>query len=291
MTIGEFSNLCGCSTPTLRYYDDHDLLKPIRVDSSSGYRYYSEEQAPVFVKIKTLQRANFTIEEIKALLNADNDAVCKALDAKIAEAEEKAEEIKKIRESYHTEMDRIHKLLKEDRDFVNKLMAQFDAQTELDISESDYGFIADNVDRILAIDPNEIDQLDPDEIERIRKEKNPEYPDYADDPNFALVYEKHGWTHIKEFLDEIPNLLKDGDYTLAFDFDKTKLANVPAIGMTLLMKLPHTQASGISYAAKESADGMNHFRLYKRIAEGSDDEPGADGNAIFSFCVKSSEDQ
>lgn len=73
MTIKEFSRLCGCNPQTLRYYDYVDLLKPIRVDSWTGYRYYREEQALLYVKIKNLQTAGFSIDEIKGLLSADND--------------------------------------------------------------------------------------------------------------------------------------------------------------------------------------------------------------------------
>lgn len=52
MTIKDFANLVECNPQTLRYYDREDLLKPVRVDQWSGYRYYEEEQALAFVKIK-----------------------------------------------------------------------------------------------------------------------------------------------------------------------------------------------------------------------------------------------
>ena len=55
MTIKEFSKLCDCNTQTLRYYDSIDLLKPARVDSFTGYRYYDEDQALDYIKIKNLQ--------------------------------------------------------------------------------------------------------------------------------------------------------------------------------------------------------------------------------------------
>ena len=64
ITIQGFAKLCGCNTQTLRYYDRIGLLKPERVDEWTGYRYYEEEQALQFVKIKNLQQADFSIEEI-----------------------------------------------------------------------------------------------------------------------------------------------------------------------------------------------------------------------------------
>ena len=56
MTIKEFARLCGCNPQTLRYYDHVELLKPVQVDPWSGYRYYEEEQALTFVKIRNLQK-------------------------------------------------------------------------------------------------------------------------------------------------------------------------------------------------------------------------------------------
>ena len=51
MTIKEFANLCGCNPQPLRYYDHMNLLKPMKVDEWTGYRYYEDEQALDFVKI------------------------------------------------------------------------------------------------------------------------------------------------------------------------------------------------------------------------------------------------
>ena len=82
MTIKEFAKLCGCNPQTLRYYDRVGLLKPVRVDRYSGYRFYDEEQAVTFVKIKNLQSALFTIDEIKPLLDADSATVYKSFDEK-----------------------------------------------------------------------------------------------------------------------------------------------------------------------------------------------------------------
>ena len=69
MTIKEFSRLCGCNPQTLRYYDHVDLLKPVKVDSWTGYRYYDEDQALQFVKIKNLQK---TYEVLLAALTLDD---------------------------------------------------------------------------------------------------------------------------------------------------------------------------------------------------------------------------
>ena len=85
MTIKEFAHLCDCNPQTLRYYDHVNLLKPVKVDKWSGYRFYEEEQALAFVKIKNLQKAGFTIDEIKGLLDKDNLVIYQAFEEKIAE--------------------------------------------------------------------------------------------------------------------------------------------------------------------------------------------------------------
>ena len=59
ITIQGFAKLCGCNTQTLRYYDRIGLLAPAKVDEWTGYRYYEEDQAMRFVKIKNLQQADF----------------------------------------------------------------------------------------------------------------------------------------------------------------------------------------------------------------------------------------
>jgi hypothetical protein len=61
ITIQGFARLCGCNTQTLRYYDRIGLLAPARVDEWTGYRYYEEEQAMLFVRIKNLQQADFSL--------------------------------------------------------------------------------------------------------------------------------------------------------------------------------------------------------------------------------------
>ena len=78
ITIQGFAKLCGCSTQTLRYYDRIGLLTPARVDEWTGYRYYEEEQAMQFVKIKNLQQADFSIEEIRPLLREDGERLQEA---------------------------------------------------------------------------------------------------------------------------------------------------------------------------------------------------------------------
>ena len=70
--IGEFSHLCETTIKTLRHYDKINLLKPAYVDNFTGYRYYEENQIQILEKIKNLQFAGFSLNEIKELLKENN---------------------------------------------------------------------------------------------------------------------------------------------------------------------------------------------------------------------------
>ena len=138
MTIKQFARLCECNPQTLRYYDHVNLLKPVKVDEWSGYRYYEEDQAITFVKIKNLQKAGFSIDEIKELLDKDNQAIYRAFEAKIAEEERRLQEIKEIQRSYHTEMDEMRNKVEEIKEKILNAMAKYDAAQEFGITNEEY---------------------------------------------------------------------------------------------------------------------------------------------------------
>ena len=68
MQIGEFARICKTQISVLRYYDKEGLLVPEYIDAFTGYRYYSEEQIAVFVRISALKQAGFSLGEIKDIL-------------------------------------------------------------------------------------------------------------------------------------------------------------------------------------------------------------------------------
>lgn len=73
MQIGEFARICNTKISVLRHYDKEGLLEPDYVDPFTGYRYYSKEQIPIFMRITALKRAGFSLFEIKKLLSVSND--------------------------------------------------------------------------------------------------------------------------------------------------------------------------------------------------------------------------
>lgn len=66
--IGEFSKLVQVPVPTLRYYDQLGILKPVKVDSMTGYRYYSASQLPQLHRILALKSLGFSLEQIGDVL-------------------------------------------------------------------------------------------------------------------------------------------------------------------------------------------------------------------------------
>src|ERR1051325_7382690 len=66
--IGEFSKLVQVPVPTLRYYDQMGLLKPVKVDPFTGYRYYSASQLPKLHRILALKGLGFSLEQIGVVL-------------------------------------------------------------------------------------------------------------------------------------------------------------------------------------------------------------------------------
>ncbi|PZD95997.1 MerR family transcriptional regulator [Paenibacillus sambharensis] len=73
LSIGEFSKICEVSTKTLRYYDEIGLITPDEINPENGYRFYSIRQLKKMLFINRLKSYHFSLEEIKAILNAEED--------------------------------------------------------------------------------------------------------------------------------------------------------------------------------------------------------------------------
>ena len=71
LSIGDFSKICNVSTKTLRYYAEIGLILPNEINNETGYRYYSIEQLETMLFIKRLKSYNFSLEQIKAILQSE----------------------------------------------------------------------------------------------------------------------------------------------------------------------------------------------------------------------------
>ncbi|MFG0216297.1 MerR family transcriptional regulator [Brevibacillus porteri] len=73
LAIGEFSKICGVSTKTLRYYAEIGLMNPDEINPENGYRYYSIKQLKKMIFINRLKSYHFSLDEIKAILEWEED--------------------------------------------------------------------------------------------------------------------------------------------------------------------------------------------------------------------------
>ena len=284
MTIKEFSRLCGCNPQTLRYYDHVDLLKPVKVDSWTGYRYYNEDQAVQYVKIKNLQMAGFSIDEIKGLLGADNETVFKAFSEKINEQEDRLRKTREIQRSYLSEVQRMKEKVKEFRETVLSLMEDYDPTEEFGISADEYREIVDSLTNY--IDTHEFTEGDFDydlspDGDAAREE--PEYLHVLNNPDYRVIYEQHGWEHVREVMGKF-TVPDDGkEYMLLFTISKDKENQTAFANTALAVLLAHnvttrmetcktSQKLGCNVTISE--DGKNHFWL---LVSGKQEEGFAPG--------------
>ena len=79
ISIGRFSQITRLTIKALHLYDAIGLLRPIVVDTASGYRYYSITQLPSARRIRLLRSIDMPLEAIYALLHAPTPAATDAL--------------------------------------------------------------------------------------------------------------------------------------------------------------------------------------------------------------------
>lgn len=115
MKIGDFSKLTKVSVRMLRYYDKKGILKPEYIDSSTGHRLYSTNQVPLLQKIIMLRDLNFSIVEIKYIVDHWNqqyllDKMSKKLNATYEYIEEEKLRANKLKEAIeHIQKNEIEK--------------------------------------------------------------------------------------------------------------------------------------------------------------------------------------
>ena len=295
ITIQGFSKLCGCNTQTLRYYDRIGLLKPAKVDEWTGYRYYEEEQALLFVKIKNLQQADFTIEEIKTLLPGDDALLMAAFEKKIEEQKQKLEMIRKIQRSYLEEAMEMRKMINEYVDFVADRMAGPELWKELGLDEENGAEAKAQVHAVLADWMSQcreateeiaqhMDSRDLDVMKSVMETLKGDNPDKNDlifavsgendanseeiPPDAQAVFERSGWEHVSEWIRDIPDLPGSGKQNY-FLFKVREDSPVCDPGFpTLMLAVMASRYGSMNYQifcrTGRSSDGKNHFTLLQK---------------------------
>ena len=293
MTIKEFAKLCGCNTQTLRYYDKIDLLKPVKVDQWSGYRYYTKSQAIDFVKIKNLQAADFTIDEIKKLLVLPDQEVYDAFEQKIAEQTQKLEQIKKIQQSYLTEKNNMEKLVQNAADYILHAVSDYQVLREFGLSPEDgpavveklRDYIKKNTQQNLPAEAD-VQLIVNDKIIRgadqvadalaelkgyedmvLLGDENVREDEGFTAENSMSLWDCHGWKFVYEFLDDIPFMEKGDNYCCHFKLTEEKYGEGLEFPMfmiaTMLLRVDADEIT-MGCIVERSTDGQNHFSLLRR---------------------------
>lgn len=65
MLIGEIADFFGVSRKAMRLYEKKGIIKPVKVDASNGYRYYSAGQVQQLNALLELKTLGFSLDEIK----------------------------------------------------------------------------------------------------------------------------------------------------------------------------------------------------------------------------------
>lgn len=270
MTIKDFSILCGTTTQTLRYYDNIGLLKPTYVDYLTGYRHYKEEQALTFVKIKKLQEASFTIEEIKKLLTKDDEFIYNVIDLKIQEERIKLDKLIKIKESYRSEKEKMI-------DKINDIKLQFIKEAKKIDSFDEFGISQEEYLKMVNSQSEMFDLVGPflenDSLDLIKKmdEANFEEPNENFNPleeeNNTIIYQYHDFKKVKEALANIPSLVNDEKYVLYLTLADDKIKNMALLGIIVQLILDKNKEIKINLTAHSSIsnDNKNHLFLLKSI--------------------------
>ena len=288
ITIQGFAKLCGCNTQTLRYYDRIGLLAPAKVDQWTGYRYYEEEQAMLFVKIKNLQMADFSIEEIKTLLNEDEDHLMAAFDRKIQEQKEKLERIIHIKASYLDEAMNMQMMVNTMIDFVEGRMSNpelwkefgLDQERDTEISARVHEMLADWLEQCknAGADMAQYMESMQETVEKLKngtldeqqrkmllsdeEDLEKELPEGAE-----KVFGRDGWAHVSEWINEIPALEKGRQSFFLFSVPVDSLIVDPGFPTLMLAVMGvryNTLEGGMSCKVGMSKDGLNHFSLLQK---------------------------
>ena len=295
ITIQGFARLCGCNAQTLRYYDRIGLLTPARVDEWTGYRYYEEAQAMRFVKIKTLQQADFSIEEIRPLLEADDDCLIGALERKIEEQEQKLARIREIQRSYLRETMDMRQMVyaltnlmegrmdnpllwqelgmddarePERAARVHEVMADWLTQCRNasgEIAQSmdgqDISAMKEVLEKLSSGNPEEMKKL----ILSVSGEDGGAVSGIPSDAR--KMFSRDGWAHVSEWLGDLPALNDGKHHFLLFSVREDSPVGDPAfpeLMLALMASEYDAMAGGVTCNVVRSGDGCNHFTLFER---------------------------
>lgn len=294
ITIQGFARLCGCKTQTLRYYDQIGLLKPAKVDEWTGYRYYEEEQAMIYVKIRNLQQADFSIEEIKTILPGDDDLLMTAFAGKIREQEQKLERIRTIQKSYLSEKMEMQNTVNMLMNFVEGRMGNpvlwnelgLDIGKETEISARVHETLADWLAECRNASAEIASQMSSQDMETMKTVMdqlsggNPDgkdlifavsgeegQPEESIPEDAQTVFERDGWEHVSDWIGDlqVPDCGKENYFMFRVREDSpVSDPGFPTLMLAVMDARYHIIGGGMNCRISLSNDGLNHFALLQK---------------------------
>lgn len=137
MRIGEIAAFFNVSVKAMRVYERMGILKPVKVDEKTGYRYYTADQVKQLDALLELKELGFSLGEIRKLLESgiSGDAYMAALvhkktlwQNKIAQAQQKMDTIDEIIERLaHSQPPvKLHELTEDERAHLLSRLACLD---------------------------------------------------------------------------------------------------------------------------------------------------------------------
>ncbi|SHI34654.1 DNA-binding transcriptional regulator, MerR family [Dethiosulfatibacter aminovorans DSM 17477] len=144
--IGEVSKKCSIPIKTLRYYDEIGLIKPEYIEEQNNYRYYTKEQMVTIYIIRKLKNLDFSLKEIKSILEDNNTkAIETSIEKKLQEISEKIALLQKSYESGENFLARLKRgaiiLDHYDKGVLNEYDKDIDVVKIEEISEKNLYFI------------------------------------------------------------------------------------------------------------------------------------------------------
>ncbi|WP_114010877.1 Cu(I)-responsive transcriptional regulator [Cohaesibacter intestini] len=128
MNIGQAARQTELPAKTIRYYEEIDLISPIR--SENGYRTYSEQDIHRLTFLKRSRSLGFSIEECRLLLSLYDDKDRASSDvkaiaqSKIVEIDRKITELQSLKATLRTLVDHCHGNSKPDCPILDGLSSE-----------------------------------------------------------------------------------------------------------------------------------------------------------------------
>lgn len=98
LTATEFARICQVTPRTIRWYQKKGLLRPVKIDDSNRYAYFSPSQALLIFKIKLLQQHNLSLAKIYTIISEPKQ---KSLNLELKALERQIKEKQKLLKFLH----------------------------------------------------------------------------------------------------------------------------------------------------------------------------------------------